>query len=65
MSPMQWLAEAVCRVPSVQHINVEGTMENLPDTPINDQWDNSIDVTPESHQPIDNNIPSTMEQSLN
>ena len=65
MSPMQWLTEAVHRVPSVQDINVEGTMENLPDTPINDQWDDSIDVTPESNQPIGDNIPSTMEQPLN
>ena len=40
-------------------------MENLPDTPINDQWDDSIDVTPESNQPIGYNIPSTMEQPLN
>ena len=65
MSPMRWLTEAVHRVPSVQDINVEGTMENLPDTPINDQWDDSIDVTPESNQPIGDNIPSTMEQPLN
>ena len=40
-------------------------MENLPDTPINDQWNDSIDVTPESNQPIGDNIPSTMEQPLN
>ena len=40
-------------------------MENLPDTPINDQLDDSIDVTPESNQPIGDNIPSTMEQPLN
>ena len=65
MSPMQWLAEAVRRVPPVQDINVEGTMENLPDTPINDQWSDSIDVTPESNQPIGDNIPSTIEQPLN
>ena len=49
MSPMRRLTEAVCRVPSVQDINVEGTTENLPDKPINDQWDDSIDVTPESN----------------
>ena len=61
MSPMRQLAEAVHRVPSVQDINVEGTMENLPDTPINDQWDDSIDVTPD----MGDNIPSTMEQPLN
>ena len=65
MSPMQWLAEAVHRVPSVQDINVEGTVENLPDTPINDQWDDSIDVTPELNQPIGDNIPSTIEPPLN
>ena len=65
MSPMRWLAEAVHRVPSVQDINEEETMKNLPDTPINDKWDDSIDVTPESNQPIGNNIPSTMEQPLN
>ena len=65
MSPMRWLAKAVCRVPSVQDINVEGTMENLPDTPINDQWEDSIDVTPESNQPMGDNIPSAMEQPLN
>ena len=40
-------------------------MENLPDTPINDQWSDSIDVTPESNQPIGDNIPSTIEQPLN
>ena len=40
-------------------------MENFPDTLINDQWDDSIDVTPELNQPIGDNIPSTMEQSLN
>ena len=65
MSPMRWLAEAVHRVPSVQDINVEGTMGNLPDTPINDQWDDSIEVTPELNQPMENNIPSTVEQPLN
>ena len=65
MSPMRQLTEAVHRVPSVQDINVEGTMENLPDTPINDQWDDSIDVTPELNQPIGDNIPTTMEQPLN
>ena len=40
-------------------------MENLPDTPINDQWDDSIDVTPELNQPMGDNIPSTIEQPLN
>ena len=64
MSPMRQIAEAVHRVPQVQDINEEGTMENLPDTPINDQWSDNIDITPESNQPIGDNIPSTMEQPL-
>ena len=64
MSPMRRLAEAVRRVPSVQDNNVEGTVENLPDTPINNQWDDSIETTPELNQPMENNIPSTMEQPL-
>ena len=65
MSPMRRLAEAVRRVPQVQDITVEGTMENLPGTPINDQWSDSIDITPESHQLIGDNIPSNIEQCLN
>ena len=40
-------------------------MENLPDTPLNDQWDDSIDATPELNQPIGDNIPSHIEQPLN
>ena len=40
-------------------------MGNLPDTPINDQWDDSIEATPELNQPIENNIPSAVEQPLN
>ena len=40
-------------------------MENLPDTPINDQWSDNIDVIPELNQPIGDNIPSTIEQPLN
>ena len=57
--------EAVHRVPSVQDINVERTMENLPDTPINEQWDDNIEGTPELNQPMENNIPSIVEQPLN
>ena len=40
-------------------------MENLPDTPLNNQWDDSIDATPELNQPIGDNIPSHVEQPLN
>ena len=55
MSPMLWLAEAVCRVPSVQDINVESTMENLPDTSVNDQWDDNIEATHELNTHMVNN----------
>ena len=40
-------------------------MENLPDTPINDQWDDNIEATPELNQPMEHNIPTTVEQPLN
>ena len=40
-------------------------MENPPDTPINDQWSDNIDIIPEPNQPIGDNIPSTIEQPLN
>ena len=65
MSPKRQLAEAVRRVPSVQDINIKSTMENLPNTTTNDQWDDNIEATPELNQPMENNIPSTVEQPLN
>ena len=40
-------------------------MENLPDTPINDQWSDNIDIIPELNRPIGDNILSTIEQPLN
>ena len=40
-------------------------MENLPDTYIHYQWDDSIEATPELNQPIENNMPSTVEEPLN
>ena len=63
MSPMRWIAESVCRVPSVQNINIENTMENLPDIPVNNQWDDNIEATPELNPNMDNNIPSTVDPS--
>ena len=39
-------------------------MENIPDTPVNDQWDDSIEVTPELNPPMDNRIPSNINPSL-
>ena len=64
MSPMQRIAEAVRRVPSVQDVNIVTTMENIPDTPVNDQWDDSIKVTPELNPHMDNRIPSNVNPSL-
>ena len=64
MSPMRQIAEAVRRVPSVQDVNIVTTMENIPDTPVNDQWDDSIEVTPELNPHMDNRIPSNVNPSL-
>ena len=63
MSPMRWIAESVHRVPSVQNINIENTMENLPDITVNDQWDDNIEATPELNPNMNNNIPSTVDPS--
>ena len=35
-------------------------MENIPETPVNNQWDDSIDVTPELDTQTDSRMPSTM-----
>ena len=64
MSPMRWIAEAVRRVLSVQDVNIVSTVENIPDTPVNDQWDDSIGVTPELNPPIDNSISSSINPLL-
>ena len=64
MSPMQRIAEAVRRVQSVQDVNIVTTVENIPDTPVNDQWDDSIEVTLELNPPMDNRIPSNINPSL-
>ena len=63
MSPMRWIAEAVRRVPSVQDVDIVTTMENIPETPVNNQWDDSIDVTPELDTQTDRRMPSTMNYS--
>ena len=64
MGPMRRIAEAVRRVPSVQDVNIVTTMENIPDTPVNDQWDDSIEVTPELNPHMNNRIPSNVNPSL-
>ena len=64
MSPIRWIAEAVRRVPSVQDVDIVTTMENIPETPVNNQWDNSINVTPELNTQMDSRMPSTMNYLL-
>ena len=65
MSPMQRIAEAVCRVPEVQDTNVEGTMENFLEAPIHDHSSDTVDIIPEANQPTEDNTPATIEQPLN
>ena len=38
-------------------------MENPPEIPVNNQWDDGIDVTPELDTPTDNRMPSTVNYS--
>ena len=64
MSPMRQIAEAVRRVPSVQDVDIVTTTENIPETSVNNQWDNGIDATPELNTQTDSRIPSTMNYSL-
>ena len=63
MSPMRRIAEAVQRVPSVQDVDIITTMENTPEIPVNNQWDDGIDVTPELDTRMDNRMPSTVNYS--
>ena len=64
MSPMQRIAEAVRRVPSVQDVDIVTTTENIPETSVNNQCDDGIDATPELNTQTDSRIPSTMNYSL-
>ena len=63
MSPMRRIAEAVRRVPSVQDVDVVTTRENIPETSVNNQWDDGIDVTPELDTQTNSRMPSTMNYS--
>ena len=63
MSPMRRIAEAVRRVPSAQDVDIVTTMENTPEIPVNNQWDDGIDVTPELDNRMDNRMPSTVNYS--
>ena len=64
MSPMWRIAEAVRRVPSVQDVDIVTTTENIPETSVNNQWDDGIDAMPELNTQTDSRIPSTMNYSL-
>ena len=63
MSPTRWIAEAIRRVPSVQDVDIVTTMENTPEIPVNNQWDDGIDITPELDTRTDNRMPSTVNYS--
>ena len=61
MSPMRRVAEAARRVPEVQDINIVET-PHLPNISITDQWSEGRDLIPESSQPIEEILLSTVEQ---
>ena len=63
MSPMRRIAEAVRRVPSVQDVDVVTTRENVPETSVNNQWDDGIDVTPELDTQTNSRMPSILNYS--
>ena len=63
MSPMRRIAEAVQRVPSVQDVDIVTTRENIPETSVNNQWDDGIDVTSELDTQTNSRMPSTMNYS--
>ena len=62
MSPMRRIAEAARRVPEVQDINIVETPRGLPNIRITNQWSEGRDLIPESSQPIQEILPSTVEQ---
>ena len=62
MSPMRRVAEAAHRVPEVQDTNIEETQREPPVINITNQWSEERDFIPESRQPIEENLPSIVEQ---
>ena len=62
MSPMRRVAEAACRVPVVQDINIVGTPRGPPNINITNQWSEGRDLIPESSQPVEEILPLTVEQ---
>ena len=62
MSPMRRVAEAACRVPEVQDINIVETSRGLPNISVTNQWSEGRDLIPESSQPIEEILPLTVEQ---
>ena len=63
MSPMRWIVEAVRRVPSVQDVDIVTTRENIPETSVNNQWEDGMDVTSELDTQMNGRMPSTMNYS--
>ena len=62
MSPMRRIAEAACRVPQVQDINISDSPRDPTDVNIVEQETEGWDIMLESNQLIGEVIPSTVEQ---
>ena len=62
MSPMRRVAEAARRVPEVQDINIVETPRGPPNINVTDQWSEGRDLIPELSQPIEEILPSAVEQ---
>ena len=62
MSPMRRVAEAACRVPEVQDINITEIPRDPTDTNIMEQENEGQDIIPESSQPIEEVLPSAVGQ---
>ena len=62
MSPMRRVAEAAHRIPEVQDINIVETPRGPPNVNVTDQWSEGRDLIPESSQPIEEILLSTVEQ---
>ena len=62
MSPMRRVAEAACRVPEVQDINITEIPRDPTDTNIMNQENEGQDIIPESSQPIEEVLSSAVGQ---
>ena len=59
---MRRVAEAACRVPEVQDINIVETPRGPANVNVTNQWSEGRDLIPELSQPIEEILPSAIEQ---